>query len=231
MLVEYDNTVDAWDLKGSSGVIFNIDAMLRATKLSYSGPGMWNYADMLQICAYGKGRTPGGGMTLTEYRAHYSVWAILASPLVLGADVRTIDRDHPECLALLKNKAIVGVNQDSAALPPRLISQAPPFGSPQATTLNITTQVFARPLALGRLAVLLLNRGPGAAALSASWGELGIASGQKVDVYDVIAQSVQGAATDSFQAIVPSHDVAFVILQPEAGAPPLHRETARRPGA
>ena len=93
-------------------------------------------------------------MRLSEYRAHYSVWAVLASPLVLGAgtaatattltltlnlmptqtltltlalaltltlllgaDLRTIERDHPDCLALLKNRHIVAVNQDPAARP------------------------------------------------------------------------------------------------------------------
>ena len=39
LLVEYDNTVDAWNYRNSSGLIFNIDAMLQATDLSYSAPG------------------------------------------------------------------------------------------------------------------------------------------------------------------------------------------------
>ena len=59
--------------------------MLQLTNLSYSGPGSWNDADMLQLCTYGNGGTPHspGGMTLAEYRAHYSVWAVLASPLII----------------------------------------------------------------------------------------------------------------------------------------------------
>ena len=84
---------------------------------------------MLQVCGFGKGRTPGGGMSLAEYRAHYSVWAILASPLVLGTDLRSLASDHPDCLALLLNKDIVAVNQDAGGLPPRLVAQMPPFGS------------------------------------------------------------------------------------------------------
>mmetsp|Transcript_10621 Transcript_10621/g.34070 ORF Transcript_10621/g.34070 Transcript_10621/m.34070 type:complete len:467 (+) Transcript_10621:3-1403(+) len=223
LLVEYDNTWDAWIYKQTSGLIFNIDAMVQATTLSFSGPGHWNYADMLQMCAYGKGVTPGGGMTLNEYRVHYSVWSILASPLVIGADIRSLEKDHPDCLTLLKNAAIVAVSQDPAALPPRLVSQTPPLRSAEATTLTITSQTFARPLSRGRLAVLLLNRGQKTAKLSASWAELGLAVGLRVHVFDVIAQSAAGTATDSFQANVPSHDVAFVILEPEAGAPPLHR--------
>ena len=266
LLVEYDNTVDAWNYRNSSGLIFNIDAMLQATDLSYSAPGAprpwlitprpapcalrprvtaltqprpppslglhpaplpgaWNYGDMLQVCGYGKGRTPGGGMSLAEYRAHYSVWAILASPLVLGTDLRSLASDHPDCLALLLNKDIVAVNQDAGGLPPRLVAQTPPFGSAAATTLAITMQAFARPLSGGRLAVLLLNRAPAAARLSASWAELGIAAGRRAAVYDVLTHASRGAVAGSFQADVPSHDVAFVILQPEAGAPPLHTES------
>eukprot|EP00316_Scyphosphaera_apsteinii_P008274 CAMPEP_0119341642 /NCGR_PEP_ID=MMETSP1333-20130426/102897_1 /TAXON_ID=418940 /ORGANISM="Scyphosphaera apsteinii, Strain RCC1455" /LENGTH=468 /DNA_ID=CAMNT_0007353669 /DNA_START=59 /DNA_END=1466 /DNA_ORIENTATION=- len=222
LLVEYDNTQDAWNWHQSSGLIFNIDAMVKATDLSYSGPGMWNYADMLQICSYGKGNTPGDGMTLGEYRAHYSVWSVLASPLIIGTDLVTVERDHPDCLALLKNEDIVKVNQDQAALSARLVSQIPPFGSLEATTLNISAQVFARPLSGGRLAVVLLNRGPVAASLSVSWRELGIANGRAVQVYNVIKRHSAGSATNSFTATVPSHDVEFVIFGHMVGEKPLH---------
>ena len=67
---------------------------------------------MLTVAAvsmFGKGGTPHsqGGMTLSEYRAHLSIWAVLASPLILGADIRTIRQQHPECLELLLNPEIV----------------------------------------------------------------------------------------------------------------------------
>jgi hypothetical protein len=69
---------------------------------------------MLQLCTYGEGLTPHtkGGMTLTEYRSHYSVWAILASPLILSADLRTIKTAHPACLQLMMNEEIIAINQD-----------------------------------------------------------------------------------------------------------------------
>lgn len=224
LLVEYDNTWDAWIAKPpqSGGLIYNIDAMIRATTLSYSAPGMWNYADMLQVCAYGKGVTPGGGMTLSEYRVHYTVWAILASPLVIGADLRRLDKEHPDCLALLTNKAIVAVNQDPDGKPPRLVQQSPPYGSKYAHTRNITSQVFARPLSGDRLAVLLLNRGATATTISVSWSELGISppSGS-CTVYDVLTQKAAGAASAAFSATVPTHDVAFVVL---GGVSEMHGE-------
>ena len=115
-------------------MIGDIDSMLQMTDLTYGVPGSWNDADMLQVCNYGKGRSPGSGMTLTEYRSHYSVWAVLGSPLILGNDLRTVGREHSDCLELILNAEIVAVNQDPAARPPALISQAAkPPGNRSAT--------------------------------------------------------------------------------------------------
>ena len=77
-------------------------------------------------------------MTMAEYRAHYSVWAVLASPLILSADLRTINQTHPECLDLMLNREIIAVNQDPASLPPVLVSQATNMGRmfEQATSFN-----------------------------------------------------------------------------------------------
>ena len=73
LLVEFANTPDQWRGGAAGGIIANVDAMVSATRLSDSAPGSWNDADMLQVCNYGKGRTPGGGMSLSEYRSHYAV--------------------------------------------------------------------------------------------------------------------------------------------------------------
>eukprot|EP01043_Picozoa_sp_COSAG02_P005629 COSAG02_NODE_153_length_33128_cov_10.471253_24_plen_530_part_00 len=137
LLIEYTNTFDSWYLgPAKGGIIGDIDSMLQMSRLDYSVPGSWNDADMLQVCNYGKGAmSHGGGMTLAEYRAHYAVWAILASPLILGVDLRTLRRDHPECLELILNSEIVAVNQAKGAQPPVLISQAarPATNAPDGT--------------------------------------------------------------------------------------------------
>jgi alpha-galactosidase len=212
LLVEYSNTPDQWVGGIAGGIVANIDAMVTANELSYSGASSWNDADMLQACNYGQGRTPGDGMLLNEYRAHYAVWAILASPLILGADLRNLKQTHPACLELLLNPEIVAVNQDVAALPPRLIWQHPPTGTRNITSASITAQAFARPLSRERLAVLLLNRGPSPANMSVAWEQLGLPSGSRMVVYDVIGQKYAGTAVGAFTAAVPSHDVSFVVL-------------------
>ena len=168
---------------------------------------------MLQVCMNGTGATPGSGMSLGEYRAHYAVWAILASPLVLGADVRSLAADNPACLDLLRNADIVAVNQDPAGLPPRLVYQQPPL-SPTSTTVGVLVQAFARPLSRGRLAVLLLNRAPAPRNLTVTWDQLQLPPAEQRQVYDVIARRPVGSARGAFSAAVPSHDVSFVILEP-----------------
>ena len=76
---------------------------------------------MLQVCTFGEGATRhwrstgkpnnmnGLGMTLTEYTSHLSVWAILGSPLIHSADLRTVAQRHPECLDLMLNEEILMV--------------------------------------------------------------------------------------------------------------------------
>jgi alpha-galactosidase len=135
-----------------------------------------------------------------------------ASPLILGLDARKL-KERPDCLELLLNRDILAVNQDPAGLPPRLVHQTPPEGTPNLTSVEIEAQAFARPLSGGRLAVLLLNRAPAARRLRASWEQLRIAAAEERRVYDVVARHwLDEPARGEWAATVPSHDVSFVIL-------------------
>ena len=85
-------------------------------ELVRAGNGYFNDFDMLEV-----GNQPtamGTGMTLSEQRAHMSLWAALKSPLVLGNDPRTMDNDT---LAILSNHEVIAVNQDLLARPVRLV--------------------------------------------------------------------------------------------------------------
>jgi len=66
-----------------------------------AGPGRWNDLDMLQI--------GNGGMTFDEYVTHFSMWALLKSPLILGNDLLNISNDT---WAIITNTAIIAINQD-----------------------------------------------------------------------------------------------------------------------
>ena len=67
----------------------------------YAGPGHWNDADMLEV--------GNGGMTPTEYRAHFSLWAMMASPLMAGNDVAHMDETTR---SILSNREVIAVDQD-----------------------------------------------------------------------------------------------------------------------
>ncbi|KAF7846415.1 hypothetical protein BT93_L4410 [Corymbia citriodora subsp. variegata] len=64
-------------------------------------PGGWNDLDMLEVGQ--------GGMTDNEYVAHFSMWAALKSPLLIGADLRELT---PRTLTILNNPAVIAVSQD-----------------------------------------------------------------------------------------------------------------------
>jgi alpha-galactosidase len=67
----------------------------------YAGPGHWNDPDMLEV--------GNGGMTPTEYRTHFSMWSIMASPLLIGTDLRTASDETYETLS---NRDVIAVDQD-----------------------------------------------------------------------------------------------------------------------
>lgn len=142
------------------------------------------------------------------------MWSILASPLALSADVRRLREEHPDCLELLLNDEIIAVNQDEAALPARVLYSRPA----SATFEAVREQAFARPLAGGRVALLMLNRANESLVMSTPWSALRteIPVDAHVRVRDVIARrdADERIATDggAFTARVASHDVVFVVL-------------------
>src|SRR6185312_7172725 len=71
-------------------------------------PGAWNDPDMLEV--------GNGGMTRDEYRAHFSLWAMMAAPLMAGNDVRTMldsTRLAASTRDILLNRDVIAVDQDS----------------------------------------------------------------------------------------------------------------------
>jgi len=78
-------------------------AELTASLWRYAGTGGWNDPDMLEV--------GNGGCTDTEYRTHFSLWAMLKSPLIIGNDVRKMTSTDP-AYTILTNKELIAVNQD-----------------------------------------------------------------------------------------------------------------------
>ncbi len=130
----------------SYGVVDIVDA--EADLYSYAGPGHWNDPDMLEV--------GNGGMTDVEYRSHFSLWAILAAPLIAGNDLRSV---RPEIRDILTNKEVIAINQDPLGMQGRRVSKSG------------DREVWAKQLQDGSRAVVLLNRGAAAQNVAVTWAE------------------------------------------------------------
>ncbi|MDH4043482.1 MAG: alpha-galactosidase [Gemmatimonadota bacterium] len=158
---------------------------------SYAGPGGWNDPDMLEV--------GNGGMTLVEYRAHFSLWAILAAPLMAGNDLRSMT---PEIRDILTNREVVAVDQDPLGRQGRKVRD------------DGDVEVWAKELADGSRAVALLNRGESAIAIAVAWPEIGYTEGLRASVRDLWTHRDIGQVRGSYTAEVPAHGVVLVRITP-----------------
>jgi alpha-galactosidase len=183
---------DCWDCKkqwGGNGVVQILDLMDGLQ--TYSGPGHWNDPDMLEV--------GNGGMTDTEYRSHFSLWAILAAPLIAGNDLRDM---RPEIHDILTNKEVIAVDQDAMGREGELVWK------------NRDLEVWSKQLQNGSRAVILLNRGSAEQEISARWEDLGYPNHISASVRDLWQHRDLGKFTEKFSARVPSHAVVMVTIRP-----------------
>ncbi len=157
----------------------------------FAGPGHWNDPDMLEV--------GNGGMTDTEYRSHFSLWAMLAAPLIAGNDLRSMT---PEIHDILTNGEVIAVDQDSLGSEGRRVSK------------NGDLEVWARPLQDGSRAVVLLNRSDTEQVVAVSWEQLGYPGHLAAAVRDLWQHRDLGKFTATFSAPVPSHGVTMITVKP-----------------
>lgn len=156
----------------------------------FAAPGHWNDPDMLEI--------GNGGMTDTEYRTHFSLWALLAAPLLAGNDLRTMSAATEE---ILLDREVIAVDQDPAGHQGKRI------------TKNGDLEVWSRLLADGSQAVGLFNRGPKDATASVKWSDLGISGSPTIR--DLWKHATLDKAGPRFEGVVPSHGVILLKVTPE----------------
>ncbi|WP_405138639.1 glycoside hydrolase family 27 protein [Nocardia sp. NBC_01388] len=135
------------------------------------------------------------GLTSDEQRSHFSLWAMLAAPLLAGNDVRAMTE---QTRALLTNSEVVAIDQDALVA--------------QATPLPGDDRVLTKPLADGALAVALINRGSLPTTIETSLTALGLRSRQCYQVRDLWAHA-GGTTTDRVAGRdIPAHGVALLKL-------------------
>ena len=183
--------MDKWEGKSqySLGMLNILD--LQAGLDSFAGPGHWNDPDMLEV--------GNGGMTDNEYRAHFSLWAILAAPLISGNDLRSMTA---EVAAILTNREVIAVDQDPLGREGRRV------------TKNGDIEVWIKEIAGGNRAVVLLNRGSVAREIGAEWTDLGYPPHIAAEVRDLWQKKSLGIFKARFSTTVQGHSVVMVTVRP-----------------
>jgi alpha-galactosidase len=157
----------------------------------YARPGHWNDPDMLEI--------GNGGMTLDEYKTHMSLWAILAAALLAGNDLSKVSPEH---LAILESRDAIAIDQDPLGKQGDRISALGPY------------EVWTKPMAHGRIAIGLFNRGELAHSMNVDLRRLGVS--REARVHDVWA-GTDVPNRDVITTLVPKHGVVLLLTTPSEG--------------
>ena len=113
------------------GFLSQLDSQQLLTYDNLTLPGAYSDADMLEVCNSDR-HDPAMTMTAAERRAQFSTFAILASPLILGNDLRNLSAD---CLEIIANREVIALNQDSRVSRAKLVYQFPLAKWPNADRL------------------------------------------------------------------------------------------------
>ncbi|MBK7644877.1 MAG: NPCBM/NEW2 domain-containing protein [Planctomycetes bacterium] len=163
----------------------------------FAGPGHWNDPDMLVVGKVGWGNLHPTKLTPNEQYTHISLWCLLCSPLLIGCDMAQLDAFT---LNLLTNDEVLEVSQDPLGIQAARVAQ------------NGETEVWAKKMEDGSLAVGLFNRGQIEAQVSVNWKELGLQGAQRVR--DLWRQKDLGVSEGSFATSVARHGAALIRIFP-----------------
>jgi alpha-galactosidase len=155
-----------------------------AAQPTAAGPGHWNDPDYLG---------PELGMTGAQARAQFSMWAIVAAPLILGSDPRALS---PSTIAMLENREVIAVDQDPMGVQGTVVAQ------------EGNGQVWSKPLAGGAAAVALLNRGSVPLRMTTTASTVGLASAASYTVRDLWAHR-STESDGEIGAVVPPDSVVL----------------------
>ncbi|MFF9838191.1 glycoside hydrolase family 27 protein [Streptomyces sp. NPDC013740] len=199
-----EDLLDIWQNDNTNSYPMGVGNVLDITAplAAQSGPGHWNDPDMLVV-----GRP---GLSLTESRTHFALWALLGAPLMAGNDIRTMSADVS---GILRNPRLVAVNQDPLGAGGRRVRD------------DGGTEVFAKPLADGSVAVGLINRGGNTATITTTAAQVGLA-GQSFGLTDLWTGGTS-STSGQISASVPAHGAAVFRV---TGGSPLAATTARLRG-
>ena len=173
-------------------------AEMRKDIRKYAGPGHWNDPDMLEV---------GNGMTQSEDRAHFSIWCMMAAPLIAGNDLRSMSNETKE---ILTNRDVIDIDQDSLGVEGYLYA-----------TMD-SVEVWVKPLVKGDWAICFLNRASSAQRFEFDWSKNIIAddlskrvlntNGTAYTLRDLWGKKILGDTKGKLTSELATHDVLVLRL-------------------
>ena len=159
------------------------------TLYKYASPGHWNDPDMLEV--------GNGKLTLAENKSHFSLWCMMAAPLLLGNDIVNMKKEH---LEILTNKNLIAIDQDA-------------LGKQAKRIVKGCVDVLVRPLADGSIALCAFNKGKTKKKFSFDLKQLAGEEYVKecaADKYDAVDlwSGERKENTDKLKAVLDPHGVA-----------------------
>lgn len=193
----FDCVVDhgVWKSNGIMQVLDMQDGLRK-----YAGPDHWNDPDMMEV---------GNLATTTEDRAHFTLWCILAAPLIAGNDLQAMSKETRE---ILTNAEAIAVDQDALGI------QGFRYMAGEGM------EVWFKPLVQGDWAVAFLNRSLDDKRFEFKWdehaewdGHSGLNLNMKQKTYavrDLWDHKDIGTTGKPFKKTIASHDAMLFRLTP-----------------
>ncbi len=180
---------------------------LTADLWPYAAPGYWNDPDMLEVGNTSKeslwDNISPVKMNLIEYRTHFTMWCMVAAPLIAGNDLRNMT---PEIREILTNRPLIAVDQDRLGKQGRRIRREGEL------------EVWIKGLTGNRMAVALLNRSGIPVSMGIKWEELGL-KGSKF-VHDLWLDKELGRFKKSYTGThIQSHEARILLISPATSNP------------
>ncbi len=156
----------------------------------YAGPGRWNDPDMLEV--------GNDGLTINESRAHFSMWCILAAPLICGNDLRNMPAEIKEILC---NPELIAINQDELGKQGFKIYDEGNF------------EIWQKPLKNGDIALSFLNLENRDKSFNINWGKIRIKGlTGNYSVKNLWGNIMMGSTKDELSINIPQRDVLMLRL-------------------
>jgi len=200
---DWSNLTNAWRTTGDihdSWCSMTTIGFLQDKWQPYAKPGSWNDPDMLILGKVGWGQDiHPTNLSPNEQYTHFTLWSILAAPLLIGCDMQQMD---DFTLNILRNREVIAVNQDSDGIQGRRVY----------TDGQGEIEVWSKALSDGSIAVGLFNLSENQQDISIEWNKINIKGKQLVR--NLWKQKDEGTFDNRYSSKVPAHGVTFLKIKP-----------------